>query len=248
MAPSITRSAGAGLTSGVGLVRADVRHECVQLWGSVRSFRNGRRPYSAERGGYQVTPGHPNNRCNASTRKSLRPPDVGRPARPARGSGRQCLGRSLSLHDQPGCCQTHFATTVRTGGRRGRTASLLRACGLATAPHYAELVSLVRCQPARTAQHHRRRGLRGWNDAGDAASDALRHLDAMWRPRRSSDRRRGYYDYQVNRPVIRQIDGRHPRLVWPSMRIHAPPPGSDRDIVLMRRRPNMRWRTFCAGC
>ena len=57
-----------------------------------------------------------------------------------------------------------------------------------------------------------------------------------------------YYDYQVNRPVIRQIDGVTRELVWPSMRIsHCRPPGSDRDIVLMHGvEPNMRWRTFCA--
>ena len=65
----------------------------------------------------------------------------------------------------------------------------------------------------------------GWNDAGEA-----------------------YYDYQVNRPVIRQVDGVTRELVWPAMRIsHCRPPGSDRDVVLMRGvEPNMRWRTFCA--
>ena len=35
-----------------------------------------------------------------------------------------------------------------------------------------------------------------------------------------------YYDYQVNRPVIRQIDGVTRELTWPSMRIsHCRPPG-----------------------
>ena len=89
----------------------------------------------------------------------------------------------------------------------------------------------------------------GWNDAGDAASDALEHLDAIWEaePIIEIDDE-AYYDYQVNRPVIRQIDGVTRELVWPSMRIsHCRPPGSDRDIVLMHGvEPNMRWRTFCA--
>ena len=89
----------------------------------------------------------------------------------------------------------------------------------------------------------------GWNDAGDAASDALEHLDAIWEaePIVEIDDE-AYYDYQVNRPVIRQIDGVTRELVWPSMRIsHCRPPGSDRDIVLMHGvEPNMRWRTFCA--
>ena len=89
----------------------------------------------------------------------------------------------------------------------------------------------------------------GWNDAGDAASDALEHLDAIWEaePIVEIDDE-AYYDYQVNRPVIRQIDGVTRELVWPSMHIsHCRPPGSDRDIVLMHGvEPNMRWRTFCA--
>jgi predicted ATP-grasp superfamily ATP-dependent carboligase len=89
----------------------------------------------------------------------------------------------------------------------------------------------------------------GWNDAGDAASDALEHLDAIWEadPIVEIDDE-AYYDYQVNRPVIRQVDGVTRELVWPSMRIsYCRPPGADRDIVLMHGvEPNMRWRTFCA--
>ena len=89
----------------------------------------------------------------------------------------------------------------------------------------------------------------GWNDAGDAASDALEHLDAIWEadPIVEIDDE-AYYDYQVNRPVIRQVDGVTRELVWPAMRIsHCRPPGSDRDVVLMHGvEPNMRWRTFCA--
>ena len=89
----------------------------------------------------------------------------------------------------------------------------------------------------------------GWNDAGDAASDALEHLDAIWEAETIVEiDDEAYYDYQVNRPVIRQVDGVTRELVWPSMRIsHCRPPGSDRDIVLMHGvEPNMRWRTFCA--
>lgn len=66
----------------------------------------------------------------------------------------------------------------------------------------------------------------GWNDAGDAASDALEHLDAIWEadPIVEIDDE-AYYDYQVNRPVIRQVDGVTRELVWPSMRIsHCRPP------------------------
>lgn len=89
----------------------------------------------------------------------------------------------------------------------------------------------------------------GWNDAGDAASDAVAHLNSIWEARLIVEiDDEDYYDYQVNRPVIRQVDGVTRELVWPSMRIsHCRPPGTDRDIVLMHGvEPNMRWRTFCA--
>ncbi|MBS9533019.1 PAC2 family protein [Mycobacterium sp. M1] len=89
----------------------------------------------------------------------------------------------------------------------------------------------------------------GWNDAGDAASDAVQHLNNIWDARLLVEiDDEDYYDYQVNRPVIRQVDGVTRELVWPSMRVtHCRPPGSDRDIVLMHGvEPNMRWRTFCA--
>lgn len=41
----------------------------------------------------------------------------------------------------------------------------------------------------------------GWNDAGDAASAALEHLDTTWQatPLMTIDDE-DYYDYQVNRP------------------------------------------------
>lgn len=88
----------------------------------------------------------------------------------------------------------------------------------------------------------------GWNDAGDAASDAVAHLAASWNaaPIVAIDDE-AYYDYQVNRPVIRQVDGVTRELAWPAMRIsHCRPPSSDRDVVLMYGvEPNMRWRTFC---
>ena len=83
-------------------------------------------------------------------------------------------------------------------------------------------------RPAQTAGHDHRGRLRGLNDAGDAASDALEHLDAIWEAETLVEiDDEAYYDYQVNRPVIRQIDGVTRELVWPSMRIsHCRPPAA----------------------
>ena len=46
----------------------------------------------------------------------------------------------------------------------------------------------------------------GWNDAGDAASSAVEHLALMWDAEPLADiDSDDYYDFQVNRPTIKQI-------------------------------------------
>ncbi|GAA3186121.1 hypothetical protein GCM10020255_082890 [Rhodococcus baikonurensis] len=88
----------------------------------------------------------------------------------------------------------------------------------------------------------------GWNDAGDAASGAVEHLELIWdaQPLAELDSE-DYYDYQVNRPTVRQVDGVTREIVWPATRLSVcSPPGSESDIVLLRGiEPNMRWRSFC---
>ncbi|TSE01666.1 PAC2 family protein [Skermania sp. ID1734] len=88
----------------------------------------------------------------------------------------------------------------------------------------------------------------GWNDAGDAASGAIEHLQLIWdaEPLAELDSE-DYYDYQVNRPMVRQVDGVTREIQWPSTMLSVcSPPGSDRDVVLLHGiEPNMRWRSFC---
>ena len=88
----------------------------------------------------------------------------------------------------------------------------------------------------------------GWNDAADAASGAVEHLELIWdaEPLAELDSE-DYYDYQVNRPNVRQVDGVTREIQWPSTTLSVcSPPGSTRDIVLLHGvEPNMRWRTFC---
>ncbi|MEU6580371.1 PAC2 family protein [Nocardia sp. NPDC046763] len=88
----------------------------------------------------------------------------------------------------------------------------------------------------------------GWNDAADAASGAVEHLELIWdaQPLAELDSE-DYYDYQVNRPTVRQVDGVTREIQWPSAMLSVcSPPGSDRDVVLLRGvEPNMRWRSFC---
>ncbi|HEY9388906.1 MAG TPA: PAC2 family protein [Mycobacteriales bacterium] len=88
----------------------------------------------------------------------------------------------------------------------------------------------------------------GWNDAGDAATTAVEHLELIWdaRPLAALDPDE-YYDFQVNRPSVSLVDGVTRRVEWPTTRFSVcRPPESNRDVVLMRGlEPNMRWRTFC---
>jgi predicted ATP-grasp superfamily ATP-dependent carboligase len=88
----------------------------------------------------------------------------------------------------------------------------------------------------------------GWNDAADAATSAVEHLELIWdaRPLAALDPD-DYYDFQVNRPTVSMVDGVTRRISWPTTRFSVcRPPDSDRDIVLMRGiEPNMRWRAFC---
>ncbi|MGY1745900.1 PAC2 family protein [Blastococcus sp. SYSU D00695] len=88
----------------------------------------------------------------------------------------------------------------------------------------------------------------GWNDAGDAATGALEHLELIWdaSPLAALDPE-DYYDFQVNRPSISLVGGVSRRIEWPTTRVSsARPPGSARDVVLIRGiEPNMRWRSFC---
>ena len=88
----------------------------------------------------------------------------------------------------------------------------------------------------------------GWNDAGDAASGAIEHLELVWDAQPlveiGAD---DYYDFQVNRPMVSLVDGVTRRITWPTTRFSwCRPPGAEFDLVLVRGiEPNMRWRAFC---
>ncbi len=88
----------------------------------------------------------------------------------------------------------------------------------------------------------------GWNDAGDAATGAIEHLELTWQatPLAEIDPD-DYYDFQVNRPTVSQVDGVTRRISWPTTRLSVcRPAGADFDLVLVRGiEPNMRWRSFC---
>lgn len=97
----------------------------------------------------------------------------------------------------------------------------------------------------------------GWNDAAEAATGAIDHLIDVWNASYvggvDPD---DYYDFQVNRPVVRM--GEDPdaapddsagvrEITWPGTRFHLARTPSGRDVLLVRGvEPNMRWRSFVA--
>ncbi|WNV91802.1 PAC2 family protein [Umezawaea sp. Da 62-37] len=89
----------------------------------------------------------------------------------------------------------------------------------------------------------------GWNDAGDAASTAIEHLQLTWdaTPLAEIDPD-DYYDFQVTRPTVRMVDGITRRVEFPTTRLTVcRPPGSATDVILVHGiEPNMRWGRFAA--
>lgn len=88
----------------------------------------------------------------------------------------------------------------------------------------------------------------GWNDAADASTGAVEHLEEVWRARPvTALDPEEFYDFQVNRPAVSMTDGDARVIEWPTTRFAvANPPGTDRDVVLIRGiEPSTRWRTFC---
>ncbi len=89
----------------------------------------------------------------------------------------------------------------------------------------------------------------GWNDAGEAASGAVAHLQRVWQAELVTELDpEDYHDFQVNRPVVSLTEDGERHLTWPTTRIYrARPPGTERDLVLVCGvEPSMRWRAYVA--
>ncbi len=89
----------------------------------------------------------------------------------------------------------------------------------------------------------------GWNDAGEAASDALRYLNKMWGGKKvaaiDADE---YYDFQFTRPTIRRTASGDRKIKWPSTRIFkASVPDSNVDVIFIQgTEPSYKWRAYTA--
>lgn len=89
----------------------------------------------------------------------------------------------------------------------------------------------------------------GWNDAGEAASDALRYLNKLWQGKKvATVDADDYYDFQFTRPTVRRTASGDRRVKWPSTRIYrASVPDSNVDVVVvLGTEPSYRWRAYTA--
>jgi predicted ATP-grasp superfamily ATP-dependent carboligase len=101
----------------------------------------------------------------------------------------------------------------------------------------------------------------GWNDAGDAASNAVAFLGSALQAKSFARiDPEEFYDFQANRPSIRfsERDGAEEdggaetgerEIVWPTIEIfEAQAPRAPRDLVLVQGvEPSMRWRSFSSN-
>ncbi|NVM96030.1 PAC2 family protein [Arthrobacter wenxiniae] len=89
----------------------------------------------------------------------------------------------------------------------------------------------------------------GWNDAGEAASDALKYLHRLWGAKRVSviepDE---YYDFQFTRPEVRHTGTGARKIKWPVTKIaKAAIPDTDVDVIFVHGvEPSYRWRAYTA--
>lgn len=88
----------------------------------------------------------------------------------------------------------------------------------------------------------------GWNDAGEAASRAVRQIHASLRARTFARiEAEEFFDFQLVRPSVRLHRGARV-LEWPRTAFSsAGLPGSGKHVVFLEGvEPNLRWRTYAA--
>ncbi len=89
----------------------------------------------------------------------------------------------------------------------------------------------------------------GWNDAGEAASDALRFVGRyLGSEKISTIDADEFYDFQFTRPMIKRNAAGQRRIKWPTTKIsRAAVPNSNIDLILVHGvEPSYKWRAYTA--
>jgi proteasome assembly chaperone (PAC2) family protein len=86
----------------------------------------------------------------------------------------------------------------------------------------------------------------GWNDAGDAASIALRTMIEAWGADALAEiDPEAFTDFATVRPHVRLDELHHRSIVWPTVGVWSVSlPGTD-VILVLGPEPALRWRLFC---
>jgi proteasome assembly chaperone (PAC2) family protein len=86
----------------------------------------------------------------------------------------------------------------------------------------------------------------GWNDAGDAASMALRTMIESWGAEALAEiDPEAFTDFATVRPHVRLDEHQHRSIVWPTVGVWSVSlPGTD-VIMVLGPEPALRWRLFC---
>ena len=90
----------------------------------------------------------------------------------------------------------------------------------------------------------------GWNDAADAASDAVDWLAARYGATQfASIDEQLHVDFQAQRPTVTLVDGTLRDLRWPtySLRAAATPDGEPDLVLVSGPEPNYDWKGFCGS-
>src|SRR5919106_5882903 len=87
----------------------------------------------------------------------------------------------------------------------------------------------------------------GWSDAGAAATTAVRYVsDQLLGQKFASIDSEDFYDFSVQRPIVRLSESKIREIHWPSYDFYyGSGMGVERDFVLgVGAEPQLRWRTF----
>jgi proteasome assembly chaperone (PAC2) family protein len=90
----------------------------------------------------------------------------------------------------------------------------------------------------------------GWNDAGQAATSAVRFLIEGWSAQRfATIDPEEFFDFTTARPTIRVAPDRQRELKWPGNAFfYKADPALSRDFVfLLGTEPHLKWRAFTAA-
>ncbi|MGN6326154.1 PAC2 family protein [Pseudolysinimonas sp.] len=87
----------------------------------------------------------------------------------------------------------------------------------------------------------------GWNDAGEAASNAVRALrDQLELVPIADLEPEDYFDYQFNRPTSSIDEDGNRVLEWPGVTLYGPADGGPGIHVLLGTEPSRGWKTFAS--